>query len=162
MSVREVSVSRVVAAPAGVVWDLVTDVRHHARWVPLTRIDGPDRPVRAGDEFTGVTGPTAASGGRGVPDVMVVERYDPPAPAHGRDAAREGVATFRKRGPVLMGDAEVRVRPLGSRHSEVTWVERTWLRGLPRPVGAALTAVAMSGMLHLVLRRVAAEVSRVP
>lgn len=160
MSVREVSASRVLAAPADVVWGLVTDVRNHARWIPLTRVDtlrGEPGVPAAGDRFTGVTGPTALRGGRGMADTMVVERLDPPRPARGREPAHDGVAVYRKEGPVLLGEAEVRVRPLGPRHCEVTWVERTHLRGLPAPVGAALVAPTMAAMLRLVLHRVAAE-----
>lgn len=160
MSVREVAVTRVLAAPADAVWPLVTDVRNHARWVPLTRIDPvdgtPGEPA-VGDRFTGVTGPTAPRGGRGLADTMVVTRFEPPAPAHGRQPAREGVAVYRKEGPVLLGEAEVRVRPIGPRHCTVTWVERSHVRGLPRTVGAALVAPSMAGMARLVLRRVAAE-----
>ncbi|WP_199422826.1 SRPBCC family protein [Actinotalea solisilvae] len=165
MTLREVTVSRVVAAPADVVWGVVTDVRNHARWIPLTRVDvepGPPDAApasRIGERFVGVTGPTATRGGRGMADAMVVERFDPPVPARGREPAREGVAVYRKQGPVLLGDAEVRVRPLGPRHCTVTWVERVHVRGLPRPVGSALVAATMAGMLRLVLHRVATEVA---
>lgn len=172
MSLREVTVTRVLAAPADVVWGVVTDVRNHARWIPLTRIDvdastapatdGPTARVpasRVGDRFVGVTGPTATRGGPGMADAMVVERFDPPVAAHGREPAREGVAVYRKQGPVLLGDAEVRVRPLGPRHCAVTWVERVHVRGLPRPVGAALVAGSLAGMLRLVLHRLTTEVA---
>lgn len=171
MSLREVALTRVVAAPADVVWELVTDVRNHARWVPLTRIDveapsggqgtpsGARPASRVGDRFVGVTGPTATRGGPGMADAMVVERFDPPVPARGREPAREGVAVYRKQGPVLLGDAEVRVRPLGPRHCAVTWVERVHVRGLPRPVGAALVAGSLAGMLRLVLHRLTTEVA---
>ena len=148
--------SRVVAAPADQVWRLVTDVRNHQRWIPFTRVDGAPE-LRVGDRFTGVTGPTALRGGRGLADTMVLERLEPPQPASGRTPAREGVAAYRKTGPVLLGTAEVHVRPLGPRHSEVSWVEDVHLRGLPRRVGAALVAPTIAGMLQLILHRVATE-----
>lgn len=159
---RQVTVARVLAAPADVVWPLVTDVRHHARWVPLTRIDADGPAARVGDRFTGVSGPTARRGGPGLADAMVVTRWEPPTAAHGREPAREGVARYRKEGPVLLGEAEVRVRPLGPRHCEVTWAEDVHVRGLPRAVGAALVAPSFEVMLRVVLRRVAHEVTRDP
>ncbi len=165
MSGREVRVTRVLAAPADVVWELVTDVRNHARWVPLTRIDTDPPTTPAGspvERFVAVTGPRATRGGGGMADTMVLERFDPPRPAHGRDPAHEGVATYRKVGPVLLGDAEVRVRPLGPRHCAVTWVERVHVRGLPRAVGAALVGPSLAPMARLVLRRVANEVTDDP
>lgn len=154
---RGVVRTQVVAAPAEEVWELVTDVANHVRWIPLTRIDGTGS--RVGDTFTGVTGPTATRGGPGLADTMVVDRLDPPVPARGRTPAREGVAVYRKQGPVLLGAAEVRVRPLGPGHCALTWAEDVHLRGLPRAVGAPLVRLGLDPMLRLVLHRVAQELT---
>ncbi|HWS57164.1 MAG TPA: hypothetical protein VN257_01380 [Actinotalea sp.] len=129
-------VRRVLPVSATRAWDLVTDVREHARWVPLTRVGAPAR-LSVGETFVAVSGPTATRGGPGLVDRMVVERLDPPSdsrdPTRGAGAggSTTGVARFRKTGPVLGGFAEIHVRPLGPRHSEVTWVERITLRGVP-------------------------------
>lgn len=151
-----VRVTRVVGIPADEAWRLVTDVRNHARWIPLTRIDVDGAPT-LGTTFAGVSGPGATSGGPGLVDRMVIERFDPPVPAHGTEPARTGVATFRKLGPVLLGTAEVQVRPLGPRHSTVTWVERVHLRGAPPAVTGWAMAPVLGLMLRLALRRMAAE-----
>src|SRR5690606_5445266 len=47
--------------PAAEAWSLVTDVRNHARWLPLARIEAPAE-ITVGDTFTAVTGPGAGHG----------------------------------------------------------------------------------------------------
>lgn len=142
-----------LARPADEVWSLVTDVRHHARWVPWTRVDAAAR-LAPGDTFTAVTGPGARRGLPGIPDRMVVDRLDPPEPATGA----AGRASYRKLGPVLLGTAEVHVLPDGDAGSIVVWTEEVWLRGLPRVLSAPVLRVALGAMLRVVVRRLSAEV----
>jgi hypothetical protein len=120
--------------------------------VPLTRIDAPAGPLAEGDVFAAVTGPTARRGGPGLVDRMVVTRAEAPSGRHA------GVATYRKVGPVLTGTAEVHVRPLGPALSEVTWVERIGLRGVPGTLTAVPSRLASGAMVRLALRRVRREV----
>lgn len=137
-------------------WDLVTDVRNHARWIPWTRIDAPNR-LHVGDRFSGASGPRFLPGG-GLVDRMQIERLDPPSPdGDGADGAA-GVAVYRKLGPVLLGTAEVHVRPTGPTTCRVTWVERVHLRGLPPRVTAPVVRPALAGMSWLLLRKISAEV----
>lgn len=153
---RAAVVCRVLPLSAARAWDLVTDVHQHVRWVPMTRIGAPGR-LSVGETFVAVSGPTATSGGPGLVDRMVVERLDPPVEARGPEAARTGVARFRKTGPVLGGVAEIRVRPLGAEVCEVTWVERITLRGLPARLTDLVSRPATGAMLRRALDRIAAE-----
>lgn len=153
----EVRAARTVRVPAAVVWAAATDVRRHAAWIPLTRIDAPAH-LQTGASFTAVSGPGVTRGLPGLADTMVVERLDPPD-----DAARStGVAVFRKTGPLLLGTAEVHVRPLGPQVCQVAWVERVHVRG-PRAlrawsaVSARLVGPPLRLMVALALRRMAAE-----
>lgn len=138
--------------PAEAAWALVTDVRNHARWVPLTRIDAV-ADLGLGDGFTAVSGPGARRGVPGLPDRMVVEELTVPDSATGA----VGVARYRKLGPVLLGTAEVRVRPAGDA-ATLIWTEDVHLRGLPRGLTAPLLRPVLEGMLRVVVRRLRAEV----
>ena len=170
--------SRRVPLPAAEAWDLVTDVRNHARWIPWTRIHTPGWPLRVGDLFVAASGPRWLPGG-GFVDRMVVERLDAPtggAPhagdaADGRDTPARaegvsahtpvctgtGVAVFRKIGPVLHGTAEVHVRATGPSESDITWLETVHVKGLPLRLTATPLRVFLAAMTRLALRRIAAE-----
>lgn len=186
-----VTVSRVLALPADEAWQLVTDVRNHARWVPFTRVavDGGAHPAAqtVGSRFTAVTSPFSV--GPGLVDRMVVEQHDPPRRADG-DPASPGASTagtttpsdgdpaspgavgspsggvgrasYRKLGPVLLGTAAVQVRPLGPATCEVRWTEDVHLRGLPRRLTAPALRPLARAALALTLRRVAREVDATP
>lgn len=138
--------------PAGIVWALVTNVRNHARWVPLTRIEAPGPRLAVGDTFTAVTGPRASRGGPGLRDRMILERLDPPT------GARPGVAAFRKLGPTLLGGATVQVRPTGPASCMVVWTEDVHLRGLPRRLTTPVLRPFLALMLGVVMRRLRREV----
>lgn len=153
-----VAVRRIVlplAAPQA--FALLTDVRRHAAWVPLTRIDvhgpadGAGR-LRVGGTFTAVTGPGARRGAPGLPDRMRLDSSEPPADR------RPGSARFVKLGPVLTGWAELTVRPLGDALCEATWSERIGVRGVPAALSDAVGAPLTGAMLRTVLRRAAREV----
>lgn len=154
-----VAVRRIVLPlPAPRAFALLTDVRRHADWVPLTRIDvhGPADDaghLRVGGTFTAVTGPGARRGAPGLPDRMRLDGSEPPA---GR---RPGSARFVKLGPVLTGWAELTVRPLGDALCEVTWSERIGVRGVPAALTDAVGAPLTGAMLRTVLRRAARELS---
>lgn len=152
-----VAVRRVVLhVPARRAFALLTDVRRHAAWVPLTRIDlhGPtddDGRLLADGTFTAVTGPAARRGAPGLPDRMRLQTADAPV---GR---RPGSARFVKLGPLLTGWAELTVRPLGEALCEVTWTERIGVRGLPAALTDAVGKPLTAAMLRTVLHRAARE-----
>ncbi len=152
-----VAVRRVVLpVPAPRAFALLTDVRRHAAWVPLTRIDlhGPaddDGRLLAGGTFTAVTGPAARRGAPGLPDRMRLESAEAPV---GR---RTGTARFVKLGPLLTGWAELDVRPLGEALCEVTWRERIGVRGVPAAITDVLGTPLTAAMLRTVLRHAARD-----
>ncbi|MDO8106681.1 SRPBCC family protein [Isoptericola sp. b441] len=155
--------STVLPVPAEQAFDLLTDVRRHADWVPLTRIDllGPaderGHLVRGGT-FVAVTGLGARRTGSPAPrrrehlrlvDRMRLEHLDPP-----RTADRHpGKARYLKLGPVLTGWAEVVVHPLATDVCEVEWTERIGVRGLPDAVTGPLGWLPTTAMLRTVLAR---------
>lgn len=163
-----VTVSRVLPLRAEDAWALLTDVRNHARWVPLTRVtvndtltsatDPGPAPVPAGARFTAVTGPWAGRGAPGLVDRMVVEHLQAPR-TDDAGPGSPGVATYRKLGPVLLGTAGVQVRPLGPGTCEVRWFEDVHLRGLPRRLTAAVLRPVARAVVGLTLGRVAREVA---
>lgn len=158
-------VERVLPLDADAAWRLVADARHHAGWVPLTRVDlqRPDgvawawepRPddsaPEAGDVVVAVSGPTARRGGPGMVDRMRIERFEPPL------GQVPGVAVFVKHGPVLLGTARIEVAAAGPGRARVTWAEQVHLRGLPPALTRGVGTVLLDGMLTLVLRRAARE-----
>lgn len=138
--------------PAERAWDLVTDVRNHARWIPFTRIDAP-HPLRVGDTFSAATGPAGTLHRLALVDRMTVTATTAPTTT----PPRTGHASYRKLGPVLLGGAEVIVEPLGPAESAVTWVEDIHLRGLPRWTVAWLSRPLSTAMVRGALRKVRAE-----
>lgn len=109
--------SREIGLPAAVVFDRITALKNHERLIPLTTISTPDRRPEVGD----VTVATSAGFFR---DTMELVAYRPPADG-------VGLARWVKRGPVLLGEAEILVTPLGQ-GCRVDWVERDIVvRGLP-------------------------------
>ncbi|MCV2395103.1 SRPBCC family protein [Actinotalea sp. M2MS4P-6] len=149
--------------PAEQAFALLTDIRRHADWVPLTRIDvlGPtddDGRLVPGGEFVATTGPLARSGAPGLADRMRLTELRPPR----TDARASGTARYTKVGPVLTGWAVLSVHPLGVACSEVTWTERIGVRRIPAAVTDALGTLPTTGMLRTVLGRVAREVAAAP
>lgn len=161
--------SRDLPLDADAAWQLVADARHHARWVPLTRVDltrpapgapGSGWPVwpgsaapEEGDEILAVSGPFARRGAPGMVDRMRIERFEPPL------GAVPGVAVFVKLGPLLLGTARIEIEPTGQT-SRVTWSETVHLRGLP-PVATRWAGVVLVDlMVRLVLFRAAREAVR--
>jgi hypothetical protein len=148
---------RVLPLRAEDAWDLLTDMRNHVRWIPMTRMDAaPSLPV--GAVFTAVSGPFATQGAPGLADRMqVVEVVPPHTDENGPGTV--GVAVYEKLGPLLLGTAELHVRPLGPDTCEAAWVERVHLRGLPAVWTAPLLRPVLLGMVTFALHRVHAEVT---
>lgn len=154
MADRRASATTRLPLSAERAWDLVADVRNHARWIPFTRIDSP-HPLRVGDTFSAATGPAGALHRLALVDRMEVTATTPPTTA----PPSAGRATYRKLGPVLLGGAEVRVEPDGPEGSTVTWVEDIHLRGLPRWAVAWVSRPLATLMVRGALRKVRAEVA---
>ncbi|MFC8923256.1 SRPBCC family protein [Cellulosimicrobium sp. NPDC057127] len=150
---HRVAVGRELPVDASVAFAWVADPRTHPRFIPLTRmatpaVRGPD----VGDRFTMVSGPFVGRGAPGFPDRMVVDSLERPSTATGR----VGSTTVRKLGPVLLGDAGFDVEPLGPGRCRVVWWEDAYLAGpLPRRVTAPLVGLALRGMMHVSLGRLA-------
>ena len=143
------SSSRTLPIPADAAWELLTDARNHARWVPLTRVEV-DGPVRVGTRIAATSGPGARRGWPGLVDRMVVTRADPPGPTR--------VAVFVKRGPVLLGEARIEVTALGATHSHVRWSEDVYLAHLAPGVGRAIVRPFLTTMVRRALAAAADEI----
>lgn len=143
----------VLHVPAEHAFDVITDMRRHAAWVPATRVDAPPAPLAEGEEFVAVTGPTARTGGPGLVDRMRLTHRVAPSTAQ-RTA---GWAHVVKLGPVLTGWARITVRPLGAAACEVAWTEQIGLRGVPDALTGLVARPATAAMLSLVLRQVARD-----
>lgn len=136
------SVSSVeIGLPAAVVFDRVTALRNHERLIPLTTIDTPNRRPRVGDV-------TTATSVAVLVDTMELTRYAPPT------ETGPGRAVWTKLGPVLLGDAEIVVAPLGPGRCRIDWIERDiHLRGLPPSWTTALLTTAVGVMTRVALAR---------
>jgi len=146
-----VSSTRVLPVSADEAWDLVTDSRNHARWIPLTRVEA-SGPAQVGDRVRAVSGPGATRGWPGLVDAMIVTRADPPGPTR--------VALFVKQGPVLLGEARITVVAAGPHSSRVTWDEDVYLAHMPQRVGRALVGPVLRAMVSRVLAKAAREAAQ--
>lgn len=139
--------SRTIDLPAEVAFDRLTALRNHERLIPFTTVEAPARRPRVGDVVVATTAHL-------LEDTMELVRYEPPA----SDAV--GRAAWTKRGPVLLGEAEIVVSRLSERACRVDWVERDIrFTGLPwttRPLTALLgvmTRLALARFDRLVRAR---------
>ncbi|WP_275557811.1 SRPBCC family protein [Streptomyces sp. 5-6(2022)] len=120
--------------PAGETWRRLTDWPRHGAHVPLSGVTvRPPGPTGVGTVVVVRTG----VGRAGFDDLMEVVRWDPPT------GGTPGNCRLEKRGAVVLGWAEIEVRPRGG-GSEVVWREEARLRGLPRLFDPAM---AWSGRL---------------
>lgn len=180
-------VERTLPLPPDQAWSLVADARHHARWVPLTRVDLA-RPSASGakgaSETIDATGARGATGTGPAPGWVWCDAAAEPQPGDlvvavsGPRARRgggglvdrmrieryeqpldavPGTAVFVKLGPVLGGTARIVVTGDGPGRSRVGWSEEVFLRGLPRQLTQWIGAVLVHGMLALTLHRVRRE-----
>ncbi|MEU3557940.1 Immediate-early protein 2 [Streptomyces fragilis] len=111
----EFLIERTVPLPLDEAWRRVTHWPRHGEVVPFTRVTADDRFVRA---RTGV-GPV------GFLDLMEITVWDPPAAGAG------GRCRLEKRGRVVLGWAELEVRPGPGGRARVVWREDVRLRFLP-------------------------------
>lgn len=136
--------SRTLDLPPEWAYAVVTAARHHGRWIPLTRVEAPARPLREGDEIVGRSALLLV-------DRMRVTRADPP---------RE--LRLVKTGPLLLGEVTITVRSAGQGRAVVDWAENgVHLRGpLPRRLTAALLRPSLEAMTALALWRIDRSVRR--
>ncbi|WP_030765263.1 SRPBCC family protein [Streptomyces sp. NRRL F-2664] len=135
------------SAPAAEAWSRLTDWERHGAQVPLTRtIIETAPPTHQGTIFIARTGVGRIT----FDDPMEVVLWHPPA------ADSPGLVRLEKRGRVVTGWAEIEIRPLPGRGSEVHWREELRLRGLPRvldPLVAAAGRLLFSRALTRLLER---------
>ncbi|WP_211127521.1 SRPBCC family protein [Streptomyces yatensis] len=135
-------IQRRTPLPVGETWRRLTDWSRHGAHVPLSGVTvRPAGPTRVGTVVVVRTG----VGRAGFDDPMEVVRWDPPAddtPGGGASGGgapgggapgggTPGICRLEKRGSVVLGWAEIEVRPRDG-GSEVVWREEARLRGLPR------------------------------
>lgn len=136
--------SRTLDLPQEWAYAVVTAAHHHGRWIPLTTVEAPRRPLREGDEVVGRSALVLV-------DRMRVSRSDAPHELR-----------LVKTGPLLLGEVVITVAPQGPHRSLVTWTEDdVHLRGpLPHRLTAALLRPSLEGMTALALWRIARSVRR--
>jgi hypothetical protein len=130
---------RTVPLPLDEAWRRVTDWPRHGEVVPLTRVTADGRFVRA---WTGV-GPLAFL------DLMEITVWSPPGEAESGGAgavegagagAEAGFCRLEKRGRVVLGWAELEVRPGPGGRARVLWREEVRVRFLPGFLDGVLRA----------------------
>ncbi|MGW0993926.1 SRPBCC family protein [Streptomyces sp. NPDC002520] len=116
-------------------WRRLTDWPRHGDVVPLTRITVlTPGPTGTGTRFTARTG----IGPLGFEDPMEVTVWLPP-----RDD-EPGLCRLEKRGRVVLGWAEIEVRPGPGGRSRVVWREDLRVRFLPRFLDGVVEGAARS------------------
>ncbi|MEU0251848.1 SRPBCC family protein [Streptomyces sp. NPDC006184] len=127
------SFERTVPLPLEETWRRLTELPRHADAVPLTRIRVlTPAPTREGTRFVARSG----VGPLTFDDVMEVTVWHPPADDEG------GLCRLEKRGRVILGWAEIEVRPGPGGRSRVVWREELWVRFLPRAFDGVLGQVS--------------------
>ena len=115
-------IERRTLLPAPEAWRRVTDWRRHGTYVPLTTITvDPPEPVGPGTRIVARTGLGPAA----FDDPMEIVRWEPAT----EDSP--GVCRLEKRGSVVLGWAQIEVRPWRT-GSRIVWREEARVRGLPR------------------------------
>ncbi|NUR08748.1 MAG: SRPBCC family protein [Nocardioidaceae bacterium] len=101
-----------VAAPAALVWALVTDWPRQGDWVPMTRVERVDGADGVGGRFRAWTG----IGPVGFWDPMTITSWE-----RGPDGG--GRCEVLHRGRVVRGEGEFLVEAYGADASRFTWAE---------------------------------------
>jgi hypothetical protein len=101
-----------VAAPAGAVWDYVTDWPHQAEWVPHTRVENVDEAVGLGGRFRTWTG----VGPIGFWDPMTITAWERTPDGGGR-------CEVLHVGAVVKGEGEFTVLAVDDHTSRFVWAE---------------------------------------
>jgi len=127
------SLTRTVPLPLDEAWRRITAWPRHAGAVPLTRIRVlTPGPTAVGTRFTARSG----VGPLRLDDTMEVTVWRPPADGEG------GLCRLEKRGRVILGWAEIEVRPGPGGRSRVEWREELRVRFLPRAADGIVTRTA--------------------
>ncbi|MFH9980484.1 SRPBCC family protein [Streptomyces sp. NPDC017179] len=141
------SLERTAPLPLDEAWRRITRWSRHADTVPLTRIHVvTPAPTREGTVFVARSG----VGPLGFDDPMEVTVWRPPADGE------PGLCRVEKRGRVVLGWAELEVRPGPGGRARVVWREELRVRFLPglfdEPLRGAARAVfgrALNRLLRL-------------
>ncbi|GAA2894395.1 hypothetical protein GCM10011428_03910 [Streptomyces violaceus] len=113
---------RTVPLPLDEAWRRITEWRRHGEGVPLTRVGPvPSEPTRVGTLVVARSGVGPLS----FDDPMEVTVWEPP-----EDGA-PGMCRLEKRGSVVLGWAELEVRPGPGGRTRVVWREEIRIRLLP-------------------------------
>ncbi|WP_031523047.1 SRPBCC family protein [Streptomyces sp. NRRL F-5123] len=132
--------------PPGEVWRRLTAWERHSGSVPLTRVTvRTSLPTCVGTVVVARTG----VGPAGFTDPMRVTVWEPP------DEGGEGRCRLEKTGRVVLGWAEIEVRPDGA-GTYVRWHEDLRVRGLPRAFDG-LTRAASRTLFRRALTTLLAE-----
>lgn len=107
-----------VAAPAGRVWDYVTDWPAQGEWIPFTRVERVDRADAVGGRLRAWTG----IGRVGFWDPMTITRWD-------RTDGGGGACEVLHTGAVVRGEGEFAVVALDASRSRFVWSEVVDLPG---------------------------------
>jgi hypothetical protein len=111
----DISVSRVIDAPAEQVWSLVVDWERQSSWIPATAVRVlPGLRAGIGTKLEATTG----AGPLRVTDPMEVVEWDPP-----------WLCVMRHDGPVLRGVGIFRTRPAATGRCVFTWQEQVEVAG---------------------------------
>lgn len=137
-----------VAAPAGAVWDYVTDWERQDEWIPLTRVEAVDSADTVGGRIRAWSG----IGLVGFWDTMTITAWN---------VVTDGAAECEvlHTGAVIRGDGRFAIRPLGPRTCTFVWSERVDIPG--GRLGAAAWSVAGPMTHRLVARWLRRMASRV-
>lgn len=127
------SLERTVPLPLDEAWRRLTDWPRHGDVVPLTRITVvTSAPTREGTRFVARSG----IGPVGFDDPMDVTLWRPPADGE------PGLCRLEKRGRVMLGWAEIEVRPGPGGRARVVWREELSVRFLPRVFDGVVAVTA--------------------
>ncbi|MBL1103576.1 SRPBCC family protein [Streptomyces sp. 5-8] len=127
------TLERTAPLPLDEAWRRLTEWPRHADAVPLTRIRVlTPAPTREGTRFVARSG----VGPLALDDVMEVTVWQPPAAGEG------GLCRLEKRGRLILGWAEIEVRPGPGGRSRVVWREELRVRFLPRAFDGVLERTA--------------------
>ncbi|WNM31085.1 SRPBCC family protein [Streptomyces sp. Li-HN-5-11] len=143
----EFSLERTPALPLDEAWRRLTRWPRHADAVPLTRITVvTPEPTHVGTRFVARSG----IGPLGFDDPMEVTVWRPPA------GGEAGLCRLEKRGRVVLGWAELEVRPGPGGRARVLWREELSVRLLPGsldPLVAVPARAVFGRAMDVLLRR---------
>ncbi|HLS49853.1 MAG TPA: SRPBCC family protein [Actinomycetaceae bacterium] len=127
---------RTLDVSAATAFDLLSDLRGHGRWIPLTAMSAPAR-IRRGDVVVARTAGVFL-------DRMEITAIEAPHRLR-----------LAKLGPWLLGEAGIDIIDLPRGRCEVHWWERVHLAGpLPAWATRAVMRLPLEAMTWLALRRV--------